>query len=190
MTVAWGGTISSIEGNDWAMVYRDWVYTGGGIMHSWHFMFSVPPCHFCLLTGGKFEMVFFLFLNHVVFFLQTQFRVMVRGHLKWTPQRPCLGNEIALDMAFCHVPPLCILIICGTWRSAALKDSHRDTSLIRLTAHSLPLVSSVSFLLVFLLVCPSSLLLWRPNSHLILLQSCHFCFNFGKYHHFKKKERF
>lgn len=120
--------------------------------------------------------VFFLFLNHVVFSLQTQFRVMVGGHLKWTPQRPCLGNEIALDMAFCHVPPLCILMICGTWHSTALKDSH--TSLIRLTAHSLPLVSSVSFLLVFLLVCPNSLLLWRPNSHLILLHPCHFCFNF------------
>lgn len=100
-------------------------------------------------------MFFLFFSNHIVFSLQTQLsliRVVVGGHLKWTPQRPCLGNEIASDMAFCHVSPQCILMICGAGCSVALQDSRSDTSLIRIAAHSLPLVGSVSFLLVFLFV--------------------------------------
>ncbi len=76
--------------------------------------------------------------------------VVVGGHLKWTPQRPCLGNEIACDMAFCHVAPQCILMISSTWHSSALQDSHSDTRLTRLTAHSLHCLLFVSFFLYFL----------------------------------------
>lgn len=140
MTDARGGTISSIEGKDRAVVYRDWVHTGGGIMYSWHFIFSVLPCHFCLLTGGESEMlVFFFSIMPLSPSKCNSDWAVVGGHLKWTPQRPCLGNEIALAMAFCHVAPQRILMTTGTWLSTALQDSHSDTSLIRLAAHSLSL---------------------------------------------------
>ncbi len=58
MTTWRGTTIFSVEGNDSDMVYRDWVHTGGGIVYSWHFIFSVLLRHFFLLTGGKFEIFF------------------------------------------------------------------------------------------------------------------------------------
>ncbi len=65
--------ISSIERNDWTVVYRGWAHTGGGFVYSWHFKFSLLLCHFCFLTGGKSEMLFFL--NHAVFPLQMKFRL-------------------------------------------------------------------------------------------------------------------
>lgn len=80
--------------------------------------------------------VFFFLITLLSFSKCNSDWVVVGGHLKWTPQRPCLGNEIALAMAFCHVAPQCILMISGTWRSTALQDSH---SLIRLASHSLSL---------------------------------------------------
>ena len=67
--------------------------------------------------------------------------VVVGGHLKWTPQRPCLGNEIALAMAFCHITPQCILMISGTWCSIALQDLHSSTSTIRLRISLSPSVT-------------------------------------------------
>lgn len=88
--------------------------------------------------------------------------VVVGGHLKWTPQRVCLGNEIALAMAFCYVAPQCILMISGTWHSTAgLTQLHKSNQIYYTFTAIAWYLSPVSFLLIFLLVCPNSPLLWR-----------------------------
>lgn len=107
-----------------------------GIVHAWRIIFL--PCHSCLLSGGEFEMFFRRSITSFSASICNSAPVVVGGHLKWTPQRPCLGNEIALAMAFCHIAPQCILMIGATCRNTALQDSHSDTSLIRVNAHWLP----------------------------------------------------
>ena len=76
---------------------------------SWHFMFSVLLCRFCILTGGQvwnvFPFFFFPFSQSCRSLLPNaiQTELCLEGIWNETPQRPCLGIEIALAMAFCHV---------------------------------------------------------------------------------------
>lgn len=165
MTVATGESMSSIEGNDWAMVYTDWVqHWRGNHVFMTFYIFSALPCHFCLLTGGKSEMLFFFPLSIMPFSPSkcNSDWVVVGGHLKWTPQRGCLGNEIAFAMAFCYVAPQCILMISGTWLSTAgFTQLHKSNQIYHTFTAIACDLSCVSFLLVFLLVCPNLLLLWR-----------------------------
>lgn len=86
MTVTWGYTISSTE----VCVYQNWACSGEGIVHWWHFIFSVPLCHFGLLPGGKFWNVFSF--SQFSLSKQNSDSVVVGGLLKWTPQRPLLGK--------------------------------------------------------------------------------------------------
>lgn len=66
------------------------------------YIFSVLPCHSCILTLWN-VWVFFFFPPQSGGFAPSKCNsdwVVVGGHLKWTPQRPCLGNEIAFALAF------------------------------------------------------------------------------------------
>lgn len=118
-------------------------------------IFSALLCHFCLSTGVQVRFILFW-----IFFFVSKYNsdcVGVGGYLKWTPQRACLGNEIALAVAFCHVAPPCILMMSG---STALQDS---LSLIRLAPHSHWL------LLVFLLACPNSVKVLQEWTAIIII---------------------
>lgn len=128
MTDSWDRTISSIERKDWVVVYRDWgTNWWGNHVFMTFYIFGVAAS----FLPFKWWQVGNVISSSII--LPSPYKsnsdwVVVGGHLKWTPQRPCLGNEIALAMAFCHVAPQCILMISGTWRGTSLQDSHSDRS--------------------------------------------------------------